>query len=146
MAAERGGGACTGTSGSRRFSIVSRSANPTEELVTAATTCSAHSPHTPAEPFPVIDVGMALSPSTSVDDISNGSIRWHTLEVPPQVTVRVTGNELVANGRVLSFGPISLKALTASVSSATAHFDGSLPSSQTDVGSPLGIRESHNGQ
>ena len=40
VGAERGGGACAGTAGSRYFSIVSRLAKLTEGAVTAATTCS----------------------------------------------------------------------------------------------------------
>ena len=40
VGAERGGCGCAGTAGTRRFSIVSRLTNPTEGPVTAATTCS----------------------------------------------------------------------------------------------------------
>ena len=131
VCAERGGAAYAGTFSSRRFSIASSSANPTEGPVTVAVGTSVGSPHTAAEP------SLPLVSQLSGHRCRHGS---PTLYICQQY-LRVSGGTLSRCRRrvqfgwpamnrsriswVLAFRPISPKALTASVSIATANCYGS---------------------
>ena len=149
---------CAGTVGSSHFSITSRLANPTKGPVMAEITCSVGTSvgsltaYT-SRAFSGVglatlqsSVGIVLPHSTAVDNISTGSMRKHTIEVPPQVTVQVTSNEPVTNSSVRTHISEGLQVSQALQQSLTNHRRPAWQSSQTDVGSLLGVRVSHNGQ
>ena len=91
---------------------------------------------------------MALPHSKSVNNVSNGSFRRHTIKVPPQGTVRVTGNEPVTNYSGLRIRPHISKGLDCKCLKCDNKFGRVLAvlSFKTDVGSPLSIRASYYSQ